>query len=244
MSSTRSCVLVALIVFVAGMRLFSELSSFPLYCHPDEPGKVLQVLHHRKNFHHPLLMLTTAELARKTLLRGAARNDPQRGVELGGAIGAAFAAASAALLALLATRLLGIWAGLAAGLLTVTHPLLYELAHYFKEDPILLFGIVACAGAAHHHATRRSARSLVLLGATAGVAAAGKWLGMVLVPVAALIGAGLGGGSARERWKRAGQVVGSALLTWVALDYRVFRDGALASQSLRDEMVKAFEGKH
>jgi hypothetical protein len=157
---------------------------------------------------------------------------------------AAFAAASAALLAWLATRLYGIWAGLAVGLLTVTNPLLYELAHYFKEDPAFLFGIVACALAVHHYSTRRSARSLVLLGVAAGVAAAGKYVGAALVPVAAGIGAGIGGGTARERWKRAGKVVGTALLTWLVLDYRAVRSPMRFVQGLGEETNKALLGNH
>ena len=107
MPSIRSCVLVAIVVFVGAMVLFTEHSSFPFYYHQDEPGKVLQVIHRRKNFHHPLLMLTTAELARKTFLHGGAEDDPQRVTEMARTIMAAFAAASAALLALLATRLHG-----------------------------------------------------------------------------------------------------------------------------------------
>ena len=245
MSSTRSCVFVAIVVFIGGMGLFSEHRSFPFYYHTDEPGKVLQVVHRGKNFHHPTLLLTTATLARRTFLHGGAEDDPQRVVELGRLVVAAFAAASAALLALLAARLHGLSAGLATGLLVVSNPLLYELAHYFKEDPVLLFGIVACALAAHHHATRRDARSLVLLGVAAGVAAAGKYVGTALVPVAALVGARTGGGSAQERWKRARRVAGSALLTWLVLDYRIFRSPALiVPQSVGEEMSKAFVGKH
>ena len=245
MSSTRSCVGAAIIVFIGGMALFSEHRSFPVYYHTDEPGKVLQVIHRGKNFHHPTLMLTTVNLVRSTFLHGGAEDDPQRVVELARLVVAAFAAASAALLALLAARLHGIWAGLSAGLLVVTNPLLYELAHYFKEDPTLLFGIVACAWAAHHLATRRDARSLVLLGVAAGVAAAAKYVGTALVPVAALIGASMGGGIARERWKRAGRVVGSALLTWLVLNYRIFRSPALiVPQSLGEEISKAFVSKH
>ena len=226
MSSIRSSVLVAMIVFVGGMGLFSEHSSFPFYYHPDEPGKVRQLIDRRRNFHHPMLLLTTADLVRLTFLHGGAKDDPQRVVEMGRLVVAAFAAASAALLALLAARLHGIWAGLSAGLLVVIHPLLYELAHYFKEDPAFLFGIVACALAAHHFSTRRDARSLVLLGVGAGVAAAGKYVGVALVPVAAVLGASMGGGTARERWKRAGTVAGSALLIWLALDWWVFRKPA------------------
>ena len=155
MSSLPVSVLVAALVFTGGMVLFTEHAKAPFYYHQDEPGKVLQVIHRRKNFHHPLLMLSTAEVARKALLHGGAEDDPQRVVEMARTIMAVFAAASSALLALVATRLLGLAAGLAVGLLTVTNPLHYELAHYFKEDPAFLFGIVSCACATHFYWTRR-----------------------------------------------------------------------------------------
>jgi hypothetical protein len=244
MSSTRSCVLAAVIVFIGGMGLFSEHSSFPFYYHQDEPGKVLQTIHRRKNFHHPLLMLTTAELARKTFLHGGAEDDPQRVAELARRMMAAFAAASAALLALLATRLFGIWAGLAVGLVVVTNPLLYELAHYFKEDPAFLFGIVACALGAQYFSTRRDARALVLLGVAAGVAAAGKYVGAAFVPVAAVLGASAGAGTARERWKRAGKVAAIALLTWLVLNYRAVRSPLRFWHGLGEETGKSLLGNH
>ena len=38
-------------------------------------------------------------------------------------------------------RLHGVLAGAAAGLLIMVTPLFYELAHYFKEDPALIFGL-------------------------------------------------------------------------------------------------------
>src|SRR5262249_43506633 len=152
--------------------------------------------------------------------RGADKQDLQRVTELARRVVAVFAAAAAALFALLAARLLGVWAGLSAGLLVVAHPLLYELAHYFKEDPTLLFGIAACGLAADHYARRRDARALVLLGAAAGLAAAGKYVGVALVPAAALIGARVGEGPARARWTRAGRVLASALVTWLLIDYR------------------------
>jgi hypothetical protein len=244
MASARSCVLVAALVLACGMALFSERSAFPFYYHPDEPGKALQLVHRSKNLHHPLLLLTTADLARRVFLQGDAEKDPQAVIELARRVVAAFAAASAALLALLATRLLGVPAGLCAGLLLVSHPLLYELAHYVKEDPPFLFGVVACALAAQHASTRRDARSLRLLGAAAGVAAAGKYVGVALVPVAAALGAGTGGGSARERWRRAGRVAGSALLTWLVLDWWIVRSPERLPQSLARETAKALLGEH
>ena len=192
MSSIRSGVLVALVVFAGAMVLFTDHATAPFYYHQDEPGKVLQVIHRRKNFHHPLLMLSTAEVARKVILHGGAEDDPQRVVEMARRIMAVFAAASSALLALLATRRLGVLAGLAVGLLTVTNPLHYELAHYFKEDPAFLFGIVSCALAAQLYWTRRSPGSVTVLGVAAGVAAAGKYIGAAFVPVAAALAAGTG----------------------------------------------------
>jgi hypothetical protein len=243
-ASTRACLLLALAVFAGALALFAENSSFPFTYHPDEPGKVPQVIHRRKNFHHPTAMLTAAGFARRAWLHGEAADDPQRVVELGRRVVAAFAASSAALLAWLAARRYGIWAGLAAGLLVATHPLLYELAHYFKEDPVLLFGIAACAPAAQRLWTRRDERSLALLGAAAGVAAAGKYVGVALVPAAAALGAHRLGRTRRERWRHAAVLAGCALLTWLALDYRVFRSPALlVPQSILEETSKAVLGK-
>jgi hypothetical protein len=244
MSSIRSGVLVAALVFAAGMVLFTDHAKAPFYYHQDEPGKVLQVIHRRKNFHHPLLMLTTAELSRKAFLRGDARDDPQRVTEMSRTILAVFAAASSALLALLAVRLVGVFAGLAVGLLTITNPLHYELAHYFKEDPAFLFGIVSCALAAHWFWTRRSPRSVTLLGVAAGVAAAGKYVGVAFVPAAAALAAWAGGGTSRERWRRAGKVVGITLLTWLMLNYRAVRSPVRFWHGLNEETGKALLGNH
>ena len=167
---------------------------------------MLQVIHRRKNFHHPTLMLTTVNLVRGTFLHGGAEDDRQRVVEMARLVVAAFAAASASVLALLASTPVRHLCGALAGLLVVTNPLLYELAHYFKEDPVLSFGIVSCAWATHHHAARKDARSLVLLGVAAGIAAAGKYVGAVLVPVAALLAPARAVGSRGSR--------GSALAGW------------------------------
>jgi hypothetical protein len=82
MPSLRSRLAVAFVVLVVALGLFSEQSSFPYSYHPDEPGKVDQVVHRAKNSHHPLLLLTTAEVARGALLHGEAQDDPQRVVKI------------------------------------------------------------------------------------------------------------------------------------------------------------------
>jgi hypothetical protein len=63
------------------------------------------------------------------------------------------------------------------------------------------------------------------------------------VAVAAALGAGVGGGPARERWKRAGQVLGIAAATWIALDRWVFKYRVRMSQSVGEEMTKALLGE-
>ncbi|HEX2486680.1 MAG TPA: glycosyltransferase family 39 protein [Myxococcota bacterium] len=239
-----AALLVALAVFAGGLALFGERSSFPFYYHPDEPGKVLQLVHKRKNFHHPMLMLTTADVARRVLLRGEAKEDPQQVVEVARRVVAAFAAGAAALLALLAARIHGVWAGVAAGLLVVANPLLYELAHYAKEDPAFAFGLVAFVWAAHRFSARRDPRSLALLGVGAGVAAAGKYVGTLFVPVAALLGASLGAGTPRERWRRAARVAAVAAATWLVLDWWTVRSPDVLPQSVAQELRKAFVGEH
>ena len=98
MKSLAACLVVAGVVFGAAMVLFTDHAEQPFYYHQDEPGKVLQVIHRRKNFHHPLLMLTTAEVARKALLHGDAEDDRQRVVEMARTIMAVFSAASATLM--------------------------------------------------------------------------------------------------------------------------------------------------
>ena len=234
-----------MLVFAGGMVLFSEHSAFPFYYHTDEPGKVLQVIHRRKNFHHPTLLLTSANLGRKVFLDAEAEEDPQRVAELGRRVVALYAAASAGLLALLAARLYGACAGIAAGALLVTNPLLYELSHYFKEDPTLLFGIVACAWAARVHTQRRDGRSLALLGVAAGVAAAAKYVGTALLPVAAFVAASVAGSDRRVRRQQVGRVVGVALLTWLVLDYRIFRSHLLTvPRALGGELGKALVSDH
>jgi hypothetical protein len=244
MRSLPAGLLVAALVFTSGMVLFTEHAKAPFYYHQDEPGKVLQVIHRRKNFHHPLLMLSTAEVARKVLLHGGAEDDRQRVVEMARTIMAVFAALSSALLAFAATLLLGPLAGLAVGLLTVTNPLHYELAHYFKEDPAFLFGIVSCALASQYFWTRRSARSVWILGVAAGVAASGKYVGTAFVPLAAALVAWAGDGPSRERRRRAAKLCGAALLTWLVLNYRAVRSPVRFYHGLTEETGKALLGNH
>lgn len=240
MSSRRSTLILALVVFFAGLGLFSRNNTFPFYYHPDEPGKVAQLINRKRNFHHPMLMLTTCDLVRRVVLHGDAAKDPQAVVELGRWVTAAFAAATAALLALLAMHAHGLWVGAGVGALCVLNPLLFELAHYFKEDPFFGAGVAATALAVHFYSREQSRRTMACMGAAAGLAAAGKYVGAAFVPAVMVVAACIGGPG---RWKRAGWVFGSALLAWLVVDWWVFKSPELMTQSLDEEMAKAYEGE-
>ena len=183
MKQTLQICLFAALLFVAALALFTRANGFPFYFHPDEGGKVEQVQTAHWNFNHPMLMLSTARLA--VLASGVDRANPQRVVELGRTVSAGFAAASVALLAALVWIVGGRFAGITAGLLLLTHHQLFELAHYFKEDTALLFGLSAWFLAAALYSKRPHWTTAALVGAGAALAVSGKYIG-VFAPLLSL----------------------------------------------------------
>src|SRR5437667_341115 len=76
----RWAILSALLLFVASFVLDTRNNGFPLSYHPDESSKVKQLSAHKRNFNHPLLLLSGSEVL--VQLRGRPR-DPQEVVILG-----------------------------------------------------------------------------------------------------------------------------------------------------------------
>lgn len=239
MPNGRITLLVFLGVFVAGLMLFSRHNDFPFYYHPDEPGKVGQIIKNKRNLHHPLLMLTTVDVARRATLWGDAKKDPQKVVEVGRWMTAAFAAFSAASLAALACRIHGAVAGIAVGALCIANPLLYELAHYFKEDPYLAAGLAITCLALHRMTAAPDARGIALLGAATALAAAGKYVGFILLPVA-IAATLLVRSSALPRGRRLAWLLGSFAFVWLAINWWVFKSPEMLWRSLGEEADKAF----
>ncbi len=172
----------SVLLFVATLWLFTRHADFPSYYHPDEPGKVEQMLGKRAlNFHHPLLMLNTARL-----FAGWAHNG-QEAVEIGRTISAVFTAVAVVALSLMGYAWRG-WIMMGAvGLGLMLHHQLFELAHYFKEDTALLCGVAVTFIALHVFDHRPGVRTAVFVGAGAGLALAGKVAGalvlVVVIPV-------------------------------------------------------------
>lgn len=169
------------LLFAATLGLHTRSNTFPYYYHPDEPGKVEQVMGVRPwNFHHPMLLLAATKGA--VVLTG--EQDPQAVVESGRWVSAGFTS-----LAVVAFSLLGfLWRGWVVGVLTgltlLLHHQLFELSHYLKEDTALLCGIALAFLAAHRYARKPGMMRAIVLGAACGVAISGKYLGAIMLLIA------------------------------------------------------------
>jgi len=197
-----SHLLLALVLFAASLTLFTQHNDFPYSYHPDETGKTGQIIQGSRNYHHPLLLLSATDIVSRLTF---VPREPQAIVETGRWISAAFAAGAVVALALLAVRRYGPLAGWAAGLAMMLQVELFETAHYFKEDPALLFGLALSLLAVQVWWSAPSLRTLRFLGLACGVAAAGKYLGIVVlvfaVPLALWPAAGVEPADRRTRLK-------------------------------------------
>jgi hypothetical protein len=241
MSNSRTLLLLFLAVFAAGVALFSRANAFPFFYHPDEPRKVAQLTQNKRNMHHPLLMLTTADIARRVVLWGDARKDPQKVVVVGRWLTAAAAALIAASLAVLAAQLHGTFAGIAVGLVTAVTPLLFELGHYFKEDPYLVAGIAMTCLAVQRFRSKPDSRGLALLGAATALAAAGKYVGFAMLPIAVTIA--LTTNSELSLKQRMKWLLGGFAVVWLAFNWWIFKSPELIWRSIGEETTKAFGGE-
>lgn len=172
---------VALAIFIAALWLYTRYNDFPFYYHPDEPSKVLQIRDGTRNFNHPLLLLTATDLAQR--VSGAAA-DCQQLVELGRTWSALFAAAAAALFSWLGFNRFGVVGGIFVGFVMLIQRRLYEHAHFMKEDAALLFGLALTFVAFDLFWRRPGVARALFVGAAVGVAASGKYVGVIMLPLA------------------------------------------------------------
>jgi 4-amino-4-deoxy-L-arabinose transferase-like glycosyltransferase len=166
------CVLVALVFF--GRNL-----DFSAYAHPDEPGKIAQIVEGRHNFNHPLLMLNSVRF-----LTGAlGKSQDAEFVKLAGRWSSVvFSSLAVGLLVLVAGRLHGRFVAAAAGVFLITNPMLFQLSHFFKEDPALLFGLSLTLVAMLVFSSSRRAPAAVFLGVASACAVSGKYAGALIIP--------------------------------------------------------------
>ena len=221
------------LVFAAGLVLFTRHLDFGDRAHPDEPGKVRQVLVGGYNFFHPQLLLRTSEFtsrlagrpskkAYKRLSETEKEAARHRVLIAGRFASATMAAGAAALLAAAATRR-GAFAALVVGGAVLLCPTLLVAGHFMKEDTALLLGVAAWTLAASGFVRRPGRKTAVWLGLAGGVAASGKWIGVALplaaLPMVLVLGGGL---RTRRAWADAGVALGLALAVTLLVNYPAF----------------------
>jgi len=161
------------------MVFFSRHLDFTAYAHPDEPSKIAQIVERRHNLHHPLLLLNSA----RAIAEATGRHGDFEFVKLAGRwCSVIFSSLGVALLVLACGRLHGSFVAAAAGVFLVSNPMVFELAHYFKEDPALLFGIALSLVAMLVFSSQKTPWAAVFLGLASACAASGKFVGAMVVP--------------------------------------------------------------
>jgi len=166
-----------LALFLLCVVLFTRENRFPYFYHPDEPDKVDQILTGEWNFHHPVLLLDSTLAATKW----TSARTPQQVVECGRWVSAVFCAGAVVALSIMAGSLGGFSLAVACGLMLAFHHQLFELSHYFKEDPAMLFGVALFFLMLRLYGKSRATWVAALLGVACGIAFSGKYLGGALV---------------------------------------------------------------
>jgi hypothetical protein len=163
---------------------FGRDLDFSAYAHPDERNKINQIVQSYYNFNHPLLMLNSARVVAAV----SGKTEDFEAVKIiGRSVSVFYASISVGILALVMGRFYGRLVGVAAGLFVLTNPHLFEFAHYFKEEPTVLFGISLTLLCMLLYSERPGPVTAFLCGAAAGVAFSGKYAGIIVMPFAAYV---------------------------------------------------------
>ena len=153
---------------------------FPLRTHADEPSKVQAVITLKNSYAHPVLMLELARAANAL----AGLTNPQAVAELGRAIAVLAGAASVVVTFLLAREVLPVPAALAAAAATAVTPLVAMHSRYLKEDIFVLLFILLSLFALIRTLKSPTTLHVLLLGTAIGLAAAAKYVAVILLPFA------------------------------------------------------------
>ena len=233
--SLPSLLLPALLVFVAGCWLFSRDLGFSWHFHADEGGKILQIQHGERNFHHPLLLL---HLTGTTLGILGNPADPHDIVLAGRWVSVAAMAAACAIAVAALALVRGPFWGVALGVLLLAHPATFTYARFFKEDPLLLAGLSVCLLGLALAAAGRWRPGWITLGIGLGLGIGGKYVGALWWPFFLAALAGLAGKPGQRRTGLAGALLlGLGLFALIQLPGWI-RPGAVAD-ALADEVAKA-----
>lgn len=232
------------LVFLASLFIHTCGNDFPYQFHPDERTKGQQIQQGSRNFLHPQLLLECTHL----VVGNPEGQSLQELIETGRWVSAVFAAVGVSALAWIGYLEFGLIGLLLVGTSVVLCPALVPYAHYMKEDAALVMGVglLMLAGRWFTAATSRRERiaAALALGAAAGLATSGKYIGILaLLPMLAWI---LGGGTQAVRPARAWCVL-LALLAAVAVvllvNHRVFEAVHTFAKAIRFESGHSLRGQ-
>lgn len=172
---------VNILLFLVAMGWFSRGIDFPPFYHPDEINKVIQIRKDYRNFNHPQLMLNSADLLYRLGGKPESRTET---AALTRWVSVFFASATVVIMAWTAFLLAGPIAQIFCGWLLLTNPLLYELAHYLKEDPALAMGFALLDLAFLLYALRPSTGRALGVGLAMALAISAKYIGIFPAAIA------------------------------------------------------------
>jgi len=134
---------------------------------------------------------------------------------------------------LLAWQLGGSFAGILCGALLLSHPVLFELAHYMKEDCALLAGVAATFYAMSFYSRRHSPLSAAFTGLAAGLAVSGKYIGLAMMSFAffQILWTARG----RERWLHSIVFLTSGAICFSAINWEILVNLAGARHGIDNE---------
>ncbi len=220
--------------------------------HPDEPGKIEQILENSRNLHHPLLMLNSVALAARikaTVMPKrfesrfwlAKRFSPGDCARLGRQVSALFVTMGI-LFSAWAMLLSGQhWPAVFAALFLVMNQTLVWVGHFLKEDASLLFGVGSYLLAAAWLMRQPSRWRFLFLGVAAALLVSAKWAGALM-----LAGHWVGifaFKDTRPLFRGFGWTLLAGMLTFSALNYQLFSAFTTASGSFASEITRLDAGR-
>ena len=174
-------ILAAFVFLGLSLILFGRNLDFYLYAHPDEPNKAAQITKNEYNFHHPMLMIRTARIVADFSGKAA---DFTFVMLAGRWASVIYASLAVFLFVLINGRLHGPLVAVATGIFLISNPHLFDLAHYFKEDPCLLFGVALALFAMLLYSEKPRALEAGFVGLACTVALSAKYSAGIVLPFA------------------------------------------------------------
>lgn len=220
--------------------------------HPDEPGKVEQILEDSRNHRHPLLMLNTTSAVARIMAAFlpkrfesrhwfAKRFTPSDIAHIGRTVSAAFVAlgiffASASLLIQGKP-----WAALFASILLSLNGTLNWASHFFKEDASLVFGMGVYLFTATLALERGTRWSRIGWGVGAALLVSSKWVGalMLLGHVAVVICTP----NLRPLLRDTATVAGAFVISFAIINNQLLGNLITAKASLDGEFARLSAGR-